>query len=66
MTEVREDKKAQLYALPVMVAGRSHISPPSVLAKAQTRIAIQAIGTTTLFTMNSQRRLFGCMYKNGI
>jgi hypothetical protein len=66
MTEVREDRKAQLYALPVIVAGRFHISPPSVLEKAQPRIAIHAIGTITLLAMNSHRRLFGCIYKNGI
>lgn len=42
------------------------MSPPSVLLNAQIRIAIHATGTTTLLTMNSHRRLFGCMYKNGI
>jgi len=66
MTEVKELKKAQLYALPVIVAGLFHISPPSVLWKAQPRIAIQAIGTITLFAMKSHLRLLGCMYKKGI
>jgi len=61
MTDVKEDKNAQLYALPVNVAFWSKISPPSVATKAQMRIATQAIGTMTLLAMNNQRRLFGCI-----
>lgn len=32
---------------------------------AQIKIAIHAIGTITDFAINSQRKLFGCIHKNG-
>jgi hypothetical protein len=38
---------------------------PLVETNAQISIAIQAIGTMMLFAMNNQRRLLGCMHKNG-
>lgn len=65
MTDVKDDKNAQEYALPESFGCCFHISPPSVDLKAQMRIAIQAMGTMIDLAMNSQRRLFGCMHRNG-
>lgn len=66
MTEVRDERKAQEYALPSRVAFCCHISPPSVDTKAQMRIAIQAMGTMTVLAMNNHRKLFGCIHRNGV
>ena len=67
MTDVKEDKNAQLYALPSNVAFWWKISPPpSVDTNAQMRMAIQAMGTMVLFAINSHLSLFGCMHRKGI
>jgi hypothetical protein len=66
MTEVSDERKPHEYALPVSFAFWFHMSPsPLVETNAQISIAIQAIGTMMLFAMNNQRRLLGCMHKNG-
>ena len=66
MTEVIEDRKAQLYAESWISAFCWKISPPSVEAKAQIRMATQAAGTMMDLAMKSQRSWLGCMIKNGI
>lgn len=65
MTEVRDERNAHEYALPESVGFWSKTCPPSVATNAHIRIATQEMGTMTLLTMNSHRRLFGCMYRNG-
>jgi hypothetical protein len=65
MTEVIDARYAQGEEDPWTVDFWSKISPPSVALKAQMRMAIQVIGTITDFAIKSQRRVFGCMYRNG-
>ena len=68
MTDVRLDIQAQEYALPWLVTFAENISSclPFVETKDHTRIAMKQIGTMTLLAIKSHRRLFGCIYRNGI
>jgi hypothetical protein len=65
MTLVRLERNPHEYADPESVAFWFHSSPPSVDTNAHIRIAIHAIGTIVLLAINNQRRLFGCMQRNG-